>query len=137
MEVSGLSKNQRIEIIGTYLKHKYGKTLSPHLTDRGLSEKQIKKLQEKFSRVQADYHSICGLSISRVERFDFPNYEFYLSAFHIFDEHGTLPDKGPYYDQPAQTLEIFDIFKAIQSEEIQKQQKEMNKKQQSQTRKRR
>lgn len=133
--ISSISIGDSANIVGSYLKVKLGNKNSSasQYKERGYSDKQIEiLLSQKNSNRRI---TSCGFVFESLNSVDYPHLGYVISAFRAYDDHGILPESGGYFDQPNQIIEIFDILKMIQNEEIEQQQKEIEKQSKKQTRK--
>lgn len=124
MDLSTLSTFEMANLIGAYYKLGSKPRIDPHLLARGYTPEQIAALDKSIITKQNNINC-CGIKITGdLDQFNEPSLNFYLPAFHSFDEKGINPFPGSYSEQPSKIIDIFDILAQIKLDETQKIQRE-------------
>lgn len=76
----------------------------------------------------ASVKSFLGLRFTEsLKKFPCYYFDFYMTLFNQFEQHGTLPFPGSLADQPNLILEIFNVLRRLNNEEQAKQAKAQQK----------
>jgi len=104
-------------------------SIDPRLLERGFTDEQIQKLQQQLSiKTRADIARSLNLRLSGdLSRFKYDNFSFAVNMHNAFEKHGILPYNGPYTEQPAQIIEIFNVLDQLSFERREKQHRENQK----------
>ena len=129
MDLSSVGSYEHALLVGHYNSLSAKDQISSELLDRGYTPQQIAILEKRTITDKTSVIS-CGLKFyGDLARFSHSSFSYYMQTFHAFDNHGTLPFKGTFNDQPAKILEIFDIFFELKHEQQERMHKDAEREQ--------
>ncbi len=137
-QISSISTYEYIQLVGHYLRTLAKSEINSTIYSRGYSKETIEMLEKQLEKkVSGQSNQLLNLKFKgSLKKYVYPYFDFVLSSFMAFKEHGVLPFEGAYSDQPAQIIHIFDVFQAIKNEyesramEQHKREQDINKKKQ-------
>jgi hypothetical protein len=110
--VSGLTVQEFVQLVATY--HAQDEK-QDDLEARGFTREMIEavRAQQKFNPV-----TTLGITFSRpFSDYKFDQFGFVATLFNQFDQHGTLPYAGSLTDQPNKIIEVFNVIRALNTEQ--------------------
>lgn len=115
MKISSLHECEYAGIVAIYNMHTGDTVLDKELKSR-YTDAQLKELQKKKDEKNVGIES-CGLRFTRpLDLFPCEKFNYYYTLFENY-EKGVMPFPGSVSEQPAQIIEIFNVFKALRSEQ--------------------
>jgi len=122
-QVSSLSNDEFIQLVGHYNRLIYKDTVDPKLMSRGYTQEQI-DLMMKSKRstinelISCDLHFTGGLT-----QYEHPYLSYFLTLYERYKQ-GVLPFPGSTSEQPAKIIEIFNVLDQLDFEKQEKQARE-------------
>lgn len=105
-------------------------SIDPGIYERGFTPEQIAKIQEKIDSGKSREAVIMGYQFTGdLERFNFSQFNFVMTAFQLYNQNGTLPFPGSLSEQPAQIMDIMTVLEQIKFEVEAKQRRKMEREQ--------
>ena len=130
LDISSVSNYEYVAMIARYHSASSEDTIDNRLLHRGFSEAQLQAL---IQQVQKENRSTVTASLNvsiagDLNRFEYPEFDFVVNLYHIYEKTGSLPYPGSITEQPAKILELFSILDQLNLERRQREQAEQERK---------